>query len=36
VTLSVLLFKRAEVVGARLAGAAILIVAGGALISVFR
>jgi drug/metabolite transporter, DME family len=36
VTLSVLLFKRAEVVGARLAGAAILVVAGGALISVFR
>ena len=36
VTLSVLLFKRTEVVGARLAGAAILIVAGGALISVFR
>jgi drug/metabolite transporter, DME family len=36
VTLSVLLFKRAEVVGARLAGAAVLVVAGGTLISVFR
>jgi hypothetical protein len=36
VTLSVLLFRRTEVVGARLAGAAILVVAGGTLISVFR
>ena len=36
VTLSVLLFKRTELVGARLAAAAILVVAGGALISVFR
>ena len=36
VTLSVLLFKRTELVGARLAGAAILVVAGGTLISVFR
>src|SRR6185436_16041509 len=36
VTLSVLLFKRTELVGARLLGAAILVVAGGTLISVFR
>lgn len=36
VTLSVLLFKRTELVGARLAGAAVLVVAGGTLISVFR
>jgi drug/metabolite transporter, DME family len=36
VTLSVLLFKRTEVVGARLAGAAVLVVAGGTLISLFR
>jgi drug/metabolite transporter (DMT)-like permease len=36
VTLSALLFKRTEVVGARLAGAAVLVVAGGTLISVFR
>ena len=33
---SVLLFKRTELVGPRLAGAAILVVAGGTLISVFR
>jgi hypothetical protein len=36
VTLSALLFKRTEVVGARLAAAALLVVAGGTLISVFR
>jgi hypothetical protein len=36
VTLSVLLFKRTEVVGARLAGAVLLVVAGGTLISIFR
>jgi DME family drug/metabolite transporter len=36
VTLSALLFKRTELVGARLAGAAILVVAGGTLISIFR
>ena len=36
VTLSALLFKRTEVVGARLAAAAVLVVAGGTLISVFR
>jgi hypothetical protein len=34
VTFAVLLFKRTEVVGARLAGAVILVVAGGTMISV--
>jgi hypothetical protein len=34
--LSVLLFKRTELVGVRLVSAAILVVAGGALIAVFR
>jgi drug/metabolite transporter (DMT)-like permease len=36
VTLSALLFRRAEVVGARLFAAAVLVFAGGTLISVFR
>jgi drug/metabolite transporter, DME family len=36
VTLSALLFRRADVVGYRLLGAAVLVVAGGTLISVFR
>jgi uncharacterized membrane protein len=36
VTLSALLFRRAEVVGARLLTAAVIVVAGGTLISVFR
>jgi drug/metabolite transporter (DMT)-like permease len=36
VTLSALLFRRAEVVGLRLVTAALLVVAGGTLISVFR
>jgi DME family drug/metabolite transporter len=36
VTLSALLFRRTELVGTRLAGAAVLVVAGGTLISVFR
>jgi drug/metabolite transporter (DMT)-like permease len=36
VSLSVLLFRRSEVVGPRLATAAFLVVAGGTLISLFR
>ena len=36
VTLSVLLFKRSELVGVRLVSAAILVLAGGTLISVLR
>jgi hypothetical protein len=36
VTLSALLFRRTELVGERLAGAVLLVVAGGTLISVFR